>query len=303
MDDLLDLTRIVHGKLALHRQRVDLRGIAAHAVADFRVRMLEQGVTLDLAFGAGLPIVDADPARLTQVLTNLLQNAAKFTSTGDAVTVTVGSAGVVEVEVKDTGAGIDPSLLPNIFEPFVQGERTLGRSERGLGLGLALVKGIAALHGGSVHAESAGPGKGSTFSVRFPLATSIGPAIGFKVPVAIGVHPRSILVVDDDHDGADMLVELLRLLGHSVDVAYDGPSAIEKIRAAPPNVVLCDIGMPEMGGHELAFTLRAMAPDEMRIIAVTGYAQPDDVKRALAAGFDALVAKPADIAEIERLLH
>jgi signal transduction histidine kinase len=303
VDDLLDLTRIVHGKLALQRERVDLRVIAAHAVADFRVRMQERGVTLNVVLADDTPFVEADSTRVTQVLTNLLHNAAKFTSRGDAVTVTVRRHDTAaEVEVADTGAGIDPGFLPTIFEPFVQGERTIGRTERGLGLGLALVKGIVEAHGGTVHAESAGAGNGATFTMRFPSVS--GPTVtapGDTRPS--NAKRRSILVVDDDQDTADTLADLLRLLGHDVAVAYDGASAIEKIRAWPPDAVLCDIGMPGIDGHELAFAIRAMAPDAMQMIAVTGYAQPEDVKRAIAAGFDGHVAKPADIAQIERMLR
>ncbi|HEX7624372.1 MAG TPA: response regulator, partial [Anaeromyxobacteraceae bacterium] len=204
--------------------------------------------------------------------------------------------------VRDTGAGIDPALLPRVFDPFVQGERTLARTEGGLGLGLALVKGITDLHGGTVRAKSAGNGKGAEFVVRLPL---VGAAVFRDAPPAAIERKngsRLVLVVDDNHDAAESLADIVKMMGHDVEIAYDGPSAIEKARAFLPDIVLCDIGLPGMSGYEVAKALRAEGMNGMLLIAVSGYAQPEDVKQAVEAGFDSHVAKPCDPAQIERLI-
>jgi PAS domain S-box-containing protein len=302
VDDLLDVTRIARGKIELRPSRVDLRDVVSHAAEDFRVLMQDRGVRLDVLLPDGSISADADATRVTQVIGNLLHNASKFTRRGDCVTLSVGvEEGWAEIRVRDTGAGIHANLLPTIFEPFVQGERTLARAEGGLGLGLALVKGIAELHGGSVRAESAGKGKGSEFVVRLPVVASTTLS---EPPDPIERRPRGrrVLVVDDNQDAAESLADLVRMLGHTVDVAYDGPTAIEKAHATPPDVVLCDIGLPGMTGYEVAKALRTDNRDGMQIFAVSGYARSEDVQRAIDAGFDGHVAKPCDPQKIERLL-
>jgi len=237
------------------------------------------------------------------VIGNLLHNAAKFTSRGGEVTVALRALeSMAEISVRDTGPGIDPALLPQVFDAFVQGERTLARTEGGLGLGLALVKGITELHGGTVRAESAGTGKGAEFVVRLPL---VGDAVVQGAPPALvdrRNEGRRVLVVDDNADAAESLAEIMKILGYAVEVAYDGPSAIEKVRVSLPHVVLCDLGLPGMSGYEVARALRADGRDGMLLIAVSGYAQPEDVKQAVEAGFDGHVAKPCDPAQIERML-
>jgi CheY-like chemotaxis protein len=209
--------------------------------------------------------------------------------------------GVAEISVRDTGVGIERALLRDLFQPFVQGGRTLARSEGGLGLGLALVKGIAELHGGSVRAESDGAGKGTNVIVRLPLAKgatgdSPAPPEARTAPTA-----RRVLVVDDNADAAETLAALVTVFGHTAEVAHDGPSAIAKARAHAPDIVLCDVGLPGMSGYEVARTLRAEL-DGVRLVAVTGYGQSDDVAAAIRAGFDAHVTKPPDPRELERLL-
>jgi CheY-like chemotaxis protein len=206
------------------------------------------------------------------------------------------------IRVRDTGAGIDATLLPLVFDAFVQGERTLARTEGGLGLGLALVKGIVELHGGAVGARSGGIGQGSEFTLRIPRAP---PDRDRAVPVPEATRPpsgRRVLVVDDNVDAAQSLADVLRMAGHVVEVAFDGPSAIEKVRLDPPDVVLCDLGLPGMSGYDVARRLRASGANGLQLIAVSGYAQPEDVKKAVEAGFDGHVAKPCDPDEIERLL-
>ncbi len=301
VDDLLDVTRIARGKIELRRSRVDLRESVLRVADDFRSLMDERALAFRVAVPATQVWADADPTRVTQVVSNLLHNAAKFTARGGMVVLSLRAVDEqAHVSVRDTGAGIDPALLPRIFDPFVQGDRTLARSESGLGLGLALVRGITELHGGTVHAESAGVGEGAEFVVVLPAAGAPVQPLE-RAGVQHTFRSRRVLVVDDNRDGADSLADVVALLGHAAEIAYDGPSAIEKAGANPPEVVLCDIGLPGMSGYEIAKTLRA-ASTGMQLFAVTGYARPEDVRRAVESGFDGHLAKPVDLADIKRLL-
>jgi PAS domain S-box-containing protein len=306
VDDLLDVTRISRGKIELRRSRVDLREVVHRAAEDLRPQMDDRGIVFRSALPDGSVPADVDTTRITQLVGNLLHNAAKFTPRGGEVTLTLTVAdGEAVVVVRDTGAGVDPALLPTIFEPFVQADRTLARTEGGLGLGLALVKAIAEMHGGSVHAASAGTGSGAEFTVRLRLLTALEPDTHREASARAGARQnvvRRVLVVDDNPDAAESLAEVIRMLGHSVEVAFDARSAIQVAKATRPDMVLCDIGMPGMDGYEVAKALRAAAIDGMQIVAVSGYAQPQDVKKSIEAGFNAHVAKPPDLAEIERLL-
>jgi PAS domain S-box-containing protein len=301
VDDLLDVTRIARGKIELRRSRIELRDLVEGAADDFRSVMDERGVAFHTVLSPVEIWADADATRLAQVVGNLLHNAAKYTRRGDEVTLSLrADAGGAEIRVADTGVGIDPGLLPLVFEPFVQGDRTLARTEGGLGLGLALVKSITELHGGSVGAESAGRGHGTEFVVRLPLAAqSVGEAPHARR--ARETTPRRVLVVDDNRDSAESLAQVVEMLGHAAEVAYDAPSALALARANPPNVVVCDIGLPGMSGYEVAKALRAQG-GAMQLIALSGYARPEDVAKALEAGFDTHVSKPCDLSEIERLL-
>ena len=211
-------------------------------------------------------------------------------------------AASVEIRVRDTGVGIAPGVLDRVFEPFFQAESSLARTDGGLGLGLALVKAIAELHGGSAYAESAGRGEGAELIVRLPLAAAAVTPATPDGPARRIAQGRLVLVVDDNVDAADSLAELVQLFGHSTEVAYDGPTALAKAQANPPDVVLCDIGLPGMSGYDVARELRAKRSSGMRLIAVSGYAQPEDLERAAEAGFDHHVAKPPDPDLIERLL-
>jgi PAS domain S-box-containing protein len=302
VDDLLDVTRIARGKIELRRSPVDLRDVMLRAAEDFRAMIEERGVALRPIVPAEKVWVSADATRITQVAGNLLHNAAKFTRGGDEVTLSLRVAGgEAEIRVRDTGSGIDPALLPHVFDAFVQGERGLARTEGGLGLGLALVKGIAELHGGTVAAESPGSGKGTEFVVRLPLlaaaAVEDGPRPGARRPG----RGRRVLVVDDNPDAARSLAEVVEMLGHAALVAYDGASALAKALSDRPDAVLCDIGLPGMSGYDVARALRERR-DGIQLFAVSGYAQPEDVRKAIAAGFDGHIAKPVDVADLERLL-
>jgi signal transduction histidine kinase len=305
VDDLLDVTRVARGKIELRRAEVDLAALARRTAEDHRALMAERGLELAVDVAPGPLVVSGDATRLAQVLGNLLSNAAKFTPAGGRVTLTVRAEGAAAaVDVHDTGVGIEPALLAAVFDPFTQAEQTLARSEGGLGLGLALVRGLVELHGGEVAAESAGSGRGARFRVTLPLlATSGRAAGGAEAPGArAGAARRRVLVVDDNHDAAESLAQLVELFGHDAVVAHDGPSAVAVVRARRPDVVLCDLGLPGMDGYEVAPALRAAGADGARLIAVSGYARPEDVRRARAAGFDGHIAKPPDPAEIERLL-
>jgi PAS domain S-box-containing protein len=303
VDDLLDITRIARGKIELRRSRLDLRDVVSRAADDFRVLLHDRCVRFEVVLPDRKLWADADATRITQVVGNLLHNASKFTRRGDTVTLTVGEAErTAEIRVRDTGAGIDPELLGRIFDPFVQGERTLARTDGGLGLGLALVKGITELHGGSVRVGSAGQGKGSEFVVRLPLLSSLDAASPPPPRAERRRGRHSVLVVDDNADAAESLAEIVRLLGHGAEVAYDGRTALERARTGAPTVVLCDLGLPGMSGYDVARALREELPRRLRLIAVSGYAQPEDVQRALDAGFDGHVAKPCDPEKVERLL-
>jgi len=304
VDDLLDVTRIARGKIELRRSCTDLRDVVLRAADDFRPLIEARGLAFHVAATETSVWADIDATRVTQVLGNLLHNAAKFSRRGDEVTLELRAAGTqARITVRDTGAGIEPALLPYVFDAFVQGDRTLAWSDGGLGLGLALVKGIVGLHGGTVVAESGGTGMGSTFAFGLPLARAPQPEPApARAPAPEPGRRHRVLVVDDNADGANTLAELVELLGHAAEVAYDGPSAIDKARASHPDVVLCDIGLPGMSGYEVARRLRAVCAGRTRLIALSGFAQAEDVKRAAEAGFDEHLAKPCDAAQIERLL-
>jgi PAS domain S-box-containing protein len=302
VDDLLDVTRIARGKIELRRTRIDLRDVVARAADDFRLLMRDRGVQFDIAVPDEPLWSHVDATRITQVVGNLLHNASKFTRRGDTIALSMCVLdSVAEVSIRDTGAGIDAELLPRVFDPFTQAERTLARSEGGLGLGLALVKGIAELHGGTVEARSAGQGSGSEFIVCFPLLPSPEAAPDGAPRVERGNGGRRVLVVDGNADAAETMADVLGMLGHAVEVAHDGPSAVAKARANPPDIILCDIGLPGMSSSDVAQVLRRQGI-QAQLFATSGDAQPDDVERAIAAGFDGHLATPPTLDDLERIL-
>ncbi|HEX9307056.1 MAG TPA: PocR ligand-binding domain-containing protein [Anaeromyxobacter sp.] len=305
VDDLLDVTRIVRGKIELRTSTLDLAEVTRRAGEDYAALMTERGLELVTTVPAEPVWVTGDETRLAQAMGNLLQNAAKFTPPGGRVTLSVVATGdAAEVHVRDTGRGIDRDLMSRIFDPFVQADQALDRTDGGLGLGLALVKGLVQLHGGTVSAMSAGPGTGADFAIRLPPSgNASAPARVAEAGTAPPASARSrILVVDDNPDAAESLADLVRLLGHDAEVAFDGASGLAKARGGGFDVVLCDIGLPGMSGYEVARELRRDHGHRMRLIAVSGYAQPEDVQRSVEAGFDAHVAKPPDLERLETLL-
>ena len=247
--------------------------------------------------------VNGDATRLTQVLGNLLHNAAKFSDRRDHASVTVvREQGMAVVRVRDTGIGLSQELLPRLFEPFTQAETTLDRARGGLGLGLALVKGLVELHGGSVEVESAGPGQGAEFTVRLPIrevATDRAVArSAIRAPTA-----RRVLVIEDNIDAAESLREVLEFGGHVVEIANSGRDGIERSLTFRPDMILCDIGLPGMDGYDVARRLRAdKTLASTYLVALTGYALPEDLARAKEAGFDEHIAKPASLERIEEVL-
>jgi PAS domain S-box-containing protein len=299
VDDLLEVSRVTRGKVALHPQRLRLATVISKAVEIASPLFEERRHTLDIDVPDELS-VDGDEVRLAQVIANLLTNAAKFTERGGRIAIVAErSGGDVLVRVRDNGAGIAPELLPRVFDLFTQGQRTLDRSRGGLGIGLTLVRNLVEAHGGSVSAQSEGLGKGSEFVVRLPAPTT--PAAEATPepdpPRARAAHrARRVLVVDDNEDAAGMLAELLEAVGHDVRVAHDGPEALSVAPGFEPDVALLDIGLPIMDGYELAARLRAQGAT--RLMAVTGYGQRHDRQRSRDAGFERHFVKPVDSNEL-----
>jgi len=302
VDDLLDLSRITRGKIELQREAVELAAVVAGAIESARPMIEQRDHTLTVRVPDDLR-VDADRHRLQQVVENLLANAVKYTADRGRIEIAAERDGAaVRIAVRDNGRGIPEALLPDVFQPFVQGEQALDRSDGGLGIGLTLVETIVDLHGGTIEAYSDGPGTGATFTVRWPGATA-DHAAGPPRPVFLPSRRLRILIVDDNADAADMLAALLRMAGHEVSVANHGMAALELARDFAPQVALLDIGLPEIDGFELAHRLRSLeiCRDTM-LIAVTGYGQPGDRRRSKAAGFAHHLVKPVALATLEALL-
>jgi PAS domain S-box-containing protein len=308
VDDLLDVSRISRGKIELRMTRVELRSIAEHAVETMRSQCetMDQEVTVSLP---SHPVhLIADPARLAQVVGNLLSNACKFTPRGGRVAVCVTVDEQLRqaiITVQDTGIGIAKDQLAGVFELFTQVDSSLERSQGGLGIGLTLVRTLVQMHGGTVEASSPGIGKGSTFTVRLPAlilepSAEPRPSSGAATPSA---RPSRILVVDDNRDSAESLALLLSLGGHRVETAHDGLAAVDLARTFRPRVVLMDLGMPKLNGYDAARAIRSEPwGDEIVLVALTGWGQEDDKRRTAEAGFDAHLTKPVDHAAFEELL-
>jgi signal transduction histidine kinase/CheY-like chemotaxis protein len=304
VDDLLDVSRVTRGLVTLTRRGLDLKRVVASAVEQARPAIAARRHALSLRMCAEHAFVDADQTRLIQIIVNLLTNAAKYTPQGGEIVLAIGvSANEAVLTVSDNGSGIDPALLPHIFDLFTQGVRTPDRAQGGLGLGLALVKSMVALHGGRVEANSAGPGQGSAFSIYLPLVADMMPLpAADSSPVAAAV-PIRLFIVDDNVDAADSLAALLAFEGHEVTVLEDGASALRAAAAHPPQAFILDIGLPDMDGYQLARTLRARPESQDAVlIALTGYGQAHDKALATAAGFDHHFVKPVEWQELAMTL-
>jgi len=308
VDDLLDMTRVSRGKVHLEAEDLELCDVIRRTIEDFRPGLETAEVQLEVSLCAEPLPVHGDRTRLAQIVGNLLHNAGKFTHRGGQVVISVepdraqAQATQAVIRVQDDGVGISAELLPRLFGPFAQADGTLDRSRGGLGLGLALVKGLVELHGGTVSARSDGPDRGAEFTVQIPLrerATSPSASSGRLA----ARRPKRVLVVEDNPDGAESLREVLELSAHQVEVAFNGPDGLERARTFHPEVVICDLGLPGMDGYEVARALRADASLAGAIlIALSGYGMPEDVERALQAGFQHHLAKPADMARLEELV-
>jgi signal transduction histidine kinase/CheY-like chemotaxis protein len=311
VDDLLDVSRVTLGKIILKRQPLNLEDVVARCLNELGLRSLTENQGLHLEFHSQPVAVEGDPVRLEQVVCNLLQNAIKYTPRGGSLSVSVGPEGSESViRLRDTGIGLSEEMLDKIFEPFTQVESSRQRSEGGLGLGLPLVRKLVEMHGGRVEARSDGPGKGSEFIVRLPACRDdarVRAALHRPAPRAVasarpagGLH---VLVVEDNLDGRESLRELLEIWGHRVNLAETGPEGLEKAFALRPDVALVDIGLPGLDGNEVARRIRAvLGRDQMSLVAMTGYGQPEDRRRALQAGFDRYLVKPVDPAVLSQLL-
>jgi PAS domain S-box-containing protein len=307
VDDLLDVSRITRGKLRMQCGTMDLNTAVHRAVEAARPLIDSRHHDLHVELPEEWIPINGDMTRITQVIINLLNNAAKYTPQGGEIAVQARTdGGDAVVRVKDNGVGIAPQHLDQVFDLFAQGERTIDRSEGGLGIGLTLARRIVALHGGSVSAHSEGVGRGAEFVMRVPrlnleLAAALPAAVTRDLRAA--VHKRNVLVVDDNADAAETMARLLRMVGHDVDIEPDGAAALERIARAAPDIVLLDIGLPGMSGYEVAAHLRARPEGQgLRIYAMTGYGQEDDRRKSVEAGFDGHLVKPVMPGELFALI-
>lgn len=304
VDDLLDLSRISRGKIELRKERVELSMIVQQAIETSRPLIEANCHELTITVPPGPIYVDADVTRVAQVFSNLLNNAAKYTERGGRVQLTVQRrGGEVIVSVKDNGLGIPAHMLPSVFEMFTQVDRNLERSQGGLGIGLSIVKRLVEMHGGSVGVESDGPGTGSEFMVRLPVALSVAQPSGGDEVVTRPSSRRRILVVDDNVDAAMSLAMMLKLMGNETRTAHDGLEALDVAGAFRPDLILLDIGMPRLNGHETAKRIREQPWGQgVLLVALTGWGQEEDRRKSDEAGFDAHMVKPVEPAALEKLL-
>jgi PAS domain S-box-containing protein len=304
VDDLLDVSRILRGKVELKKETTDLAVVLRRAAEAVRPRVEEHGQRLTATLPDGPLRIDVDPVRLTQVVTNLLNNASKYTDDGGEIRLAAGrEEGEAVIRVSDTGIGIDPKLLPRIFELFTQADQALDRSQGGLGIGLTVVKSLVEMHGGSVRASSEGHGRGSEFVVRLPAAEAMEQPAR-DVPAAAPAAPLRILVVDDNAAAAKLLGRLLEKLGgHEIRIVHDGEAALAAAASFRPNLVLLDIGLPRMDGFEVARLMRERPGyGGILLVALTGYGTAEDRKRSLEAGFDDHLVKPPGVEMLRTVL-
>lgn len=309
VDDLLDLTRIARGKMELRRTVFDLGQAVTQAVQTIRPTLEAQGHQLSVRLPSEPIVLQADETRIVQILVNLLANAIKYTERGGRIELTVQRDGEeAELRVCDNGVGIEKEMLSAIFDLFTQIDRSLHRTQGGLGIGLTLVRQLAELHGGRVSVHSDGPGKGSEFVVRLPVTASPPVASTSLVStpsqslVSSTATPRHILIIEDNSDARETLALLLQMLGHQAATAATGPDGVTRALADRPQVVLIDLGLPGLDGFEVAHQIRAALGDEVLLVALTGYAQEEDRRRTHDAGFNAHLSKPVELEELNRVL-
>jgi CheY-like chemotaxis protein len=296
VDDLLDVSRVAKGRIELRTSVTELSQVVARAVERTSPLFEQQRRSLEVEVPEVGLLVEVDVPRMTQALSNLLTNAAKYSDAGGRVSITASRvAGEVLIAVADDGMGIRPEMLGQIFDLFVQEQQPSDRALGGMGLGLAIVKSVVTLHGGAVSAESEGPGTGSRFTIRLPLAaTSAQTPERKSEQVATSTPGQRILVVDDNQDAAELLTLSLEAAGHVVHTSFDGSSALLALKGFRPDAAVLDIGLPGMDGYELATRIR-QEYGPIRLIALTGYGQPSDLERSRAAGFDVHLVKPVEL--------
>jgi PAS domain S-box-containing protein len=305
VDDLLDVSRITWGRIELQPEPVSLDALLRQAGDNVRPLVEEREQTLSLSLPSEILWLEADPTRLVQVVTNLLHNAAKYTDPGGRIELSARREGSdAVIRIRDTGAGIAPELLPHVFDPFRQADRTLDRAQGGLGIGLTLVQRLVQLHGGTVTAHSEGPGRGSEFVLRLPAIPGPPPERdGKKEPPESMAAGKRVLVVDDNRDAASSLADLLELQGHEVCVAFDGSEALVMARQQRPQVVLLDIGLPGIDGYEVARRMRDVPGlRDAVLVALTGYGHEEDRRRSREAGFDRHLVKPVNVEDLDAAL-
>ncbi|MGE5793638.1 MAG: response regulator [Bacteroidota bacterium] len=313
IDDLLDVSRITSGRIALRVARVELGEVVARALEAVQPLADARGQRLAVRLAEPSAAVAGDPVRLAQVVSNLVQNAIKYSGDGTEIEIAAGRSEIdgepcAFLSVRDSGIGIAADMLPYVFDLFSRAHHARDACDASLGVGLALVRELVALHGGSVQASSPGPGAGAEFVVRLPLAADEAAAtpaarLAGEAGPRAAADPRRVLVVDDNRDSAESLAQLLRLFGHEIWQAYTGRDALAAVRARRPDLVLLDIGMPDLSGYEVARQIRAEPSlAATRLIALTGYGSEEDRRRSAAAGFDGHLVKPIDFEDLERIL-
>jgi CheY-like chemotaxis protein len=308
LEDLLDVSRLTRGQFALRRERLPLSAVVGHALEIAQPRIDEYRHSLSIDLPAGSLLIDGDLTRLAQVFSNLLINAAKYTPAEGRIGLAARAIGdEVEVRVSDNGIGISAEQMPHLFEMFAQGDPQPHEAQAGMGIGLSLARGLVEMHGGRISAHSGGPGPGSEVVVRLPLAPTAAPAALPSEPV-VGIDapsaPMRVLVADDLRDSADSLGLLVELMGHTVEVVYDGDAALHVAERLRPDVVFLDLGMPKLDGFAVCRAIRSRpwgAP--VRLIAQSGWGQEGDRRRTAEAGFDHHMDKPIDPEALEALLR
>jgi signal transduction histidine kinase/CheY-like chemotaxis protein len=308
VNDLLDLSRVAAGKIVLRPQIVDLRHVAAEAMKVLEPLASRQRIEVRQQLCPRPLLVKGDPVRLDQILSNVISNAIKYTTEQGHVTIAMAEEnGQAVVRVTDDGVGIAPERIGAIFELFAQAENAIGRAQGGMGIGLALVRNLMQLHEGTVEASSGGVGKGSEFVLRFPLAPvdtkDVPAAVSPNVRAAAPMPARKIVIVEDNDDVRDLLKLKLSRLGHTVATARDGVEGLQLLLEDRPDLALVDLGLPGMDGFAVAREVRGSLGRELVLVAVSGFGQPEDKRRAIEAGFDEHITKPADIHDIEALLR
>jgi signal transduction histidine kinase len=302
VDDLLDVARVTSGKITLQRGAVELGDLVRRCLQSQDAAIRASGLQVETVFEAE-PVICGDLVRLEQVVVNLVANAIKYTPAGGRLRVRLAADGDdAVIGVADDGVGIAADMLPRVFDLFAQVPGTLDRAKGGLGIGLTLVRSLVELHGGRVEATSPGLGQGSTFTVRLPIGDARGTARPSMPTAAVPRDARSILLVEDNPDSRETMRDLLERFGHRVEVACDGPEALARAGKLRPDVCIVDIGLPGIDGYEVARRLRGQLGDRVYLIALTGYGQPEDRRRAFDAGFDSHFTKPVDVRSIVSLL-